>query len=239
MRVFITILVVACLITPAWGETPAQHQRADLFDARQWGAVGRLDILDGGFCTATLIDKTHILTAGHCVFNAETGELADPDNMEFHANWRDGQANIYRRIRRVVVHPDYAFSGDPGLGRVGFDIAVLELRGPIYGGQIQPLALSDGPTQGAEIGIVSYAHTGGEAPSLQRGCNVLNQQNGAYVMSCQVDYGSSGAPVFRFDTSPPQIISVVSAMATLGDTPVSLGASIDAQTAFVRGALGE
>jgi hypothetical protein len=54
----------------------------------------------------------------------------------------------------------------------------------------------------------------------------MARQQGVLVMSCDVDFGSSGAPVFSFDGQVPRIVSVVSAKAEVNGQRVSLGASL-------------
>jgi hypothetical protein len=46
-------------------------------------------------------------------------------------------------------------------------------------------------------------------------------------MTCDVNFGASGSPVFRVRNGVAEIVSVVSAMTNLDGTPVSLGASLD------------
>ena len=38
-------------------------------DSQGWEAVGRLDVIDKGFCTAALIRDKLLLTAAHCVYD--------------------------------------------------------------------------------------------------------------------------------------------------------------------------
>ena len=74
---------------------------------------------------------------------------------------------------------------------------------------------------------MSYAHDRSEAPSLQDVCHVMARQQGMLIMSCDVDYGSSGAPIFSFSDGTPRIVSVVSAKAEVGDQRVALGTDLE------------
>lgn len=194
-------------------------------DSKGWEAVGRLDFGGKAFCTGAMISETVVLTAAHCMFDKDTGEEFDPTKIEFLAGWRNGRAAAYRGVRRAVVHPAYiAASGQAE--RVSHDLALLELDQPIRTTRVTPFETAQSTRQGVEIGVVSYAHDRAEAPSMQETCHILGRQDATLVMSCDVDYGSSGAPVFMFDGGAPRIVSVVSAKATLRDQPVSLGTSI-------------
>jgi len=59
------------------------------------------------------------------------------------------------------------------------------------------------------------------------------------VMSCNVDYGSSGAPVFVLENGVPKIVSVISAKAMARDIPVSLGTSLEVPLAQMMAILAE
>lgn len=196
-------------------------------DNRGWEAVGRLDLDGKGFCTGALIEEDLVLTAAHCLFDPESGDRLDPSEIEFRAGWRNGQASAYRWVRHAVVHPEYNFSGSADTSRVRNDVALLQLMQPIRTTQVRPFATDERPRRNARIGVVSYAHNRSEAPSLQEMCRVMARQNGVLVMSCDVDFGSSGAPVFSFGDKDPRIVSVVSAKAEANGEAVSLGTALE------------
>lgn len=235
---------VVLLTVLAWiAGTSAAAQTTDLKrlntgdETRGWEGVGRLDVAGKGFCTGALIAPDLVLTAAHCLFDRETGERVEHETMEFRAGWRDGLASAYRHVRRTVVHPDYEFDGSATTDRVRNDLALLELDSPIRNTKVIPFATAERPAKGDEIGVVSYATDRAEAPSLQEMCHVMARQKGVLVMSCDVNFGSSGAPIFRFDPDGAKIVSVVSAKAEVKGIPVSLGTALESPLARLRAEL--
>ncbi|NSX53891.1 trypsin-like serine protease [Sulfitobacter sp. 1151] len=212
-----------------------QMQTAD--DSRGWDAVGQLDISGRGFCTASLIAPDLVLTAAHCLFDQNTGAPLDHNKMQFLAGWRNGRAQSYREIKRVVVHPDYKFNTDVGGGRIRNDIAVLQLIRPIRDTRITPFQMNSRPRKGAKVGVVSYAHDRSNAPSIQDSCHVLARRHGTLVMSCEVDFGSSGSPVFTFEQGEPKIVSIISAKAEMDGRDVSIGTDLNGPLAVIMAEL--
>jgi len=202
-------------------------------DSKGWNAVGRLNLGDRGFCTGTLIAPDLVLTAAHCLFDKETGARIDARDIHFLAGLRNGRAEAYRNVARAVAHPDYAYSGADDLDRTAFDVAVLELDQPIRLPSIQPISTSSPPALGDEVGVVSYAQDRAEAPSLQQICHVIDGSVKVLVLSCDVDFGSSGSPIFAVRNGVPQIVSVVSAKAESNGMKVSLGTALEAPLAEV------
>lgn len=234
------VVSVLCLLPV---EAPAQEQATGLkalmnyYQARGWEGVGRLNIGYGGMCTGALISEREVLTAAHCLYDSRTGKLVDPAQIKFLAGWRNGRASAQRGVRRAVVHPDYEFTGPGGELRVSNDVALLELDSPIVLHNIQPFDTAERPRKGAQVGVVSYAHDRADTPSLQEVCHVLARQRGSLILSCDVDFGSSGAPIFVEVDGIPRIVSVVSAKATVRGRRVSLGTSLEEPLADLRGIL--
>jgi V8-like Glu-specific endopeptidase len=242
MRVLLGFcLVLMTLVLPQ--ASPAQETGLRTMltsdDSRGWDAVGRLDLGGKSFCTGALIAPNLVLTAAHCLYDSRSGARIDAGQIEFLAGWRGGRATAYRDVRRALVHPSYDYSDSKRIERVAYDLALLELSLPIRNTSVTPFATQSQPRKGAEVGVVSYAHDRAESPSIQEVCHILARRAGMLVLSCSVDFGSSGAPIFTMQNGVPEIVSVVSAKAMAGEQAVSLGTALEGPLADLMSLMAE
>lgn len=196
-------------------------------ESRGWEAVGRLDFDTAGFCTGVLVAPDLVLTAGHCLFDKVTGRKFTTAEIRFSAGLRNGRASAYRTVKHAVLHPRYRYSRNAEADQVRNDVALLQLAQPIRTTEVAPFDTADRPAPGERISVVSYAHDRADAPSLQEACEVVDRRRGVLVMSCDADFGASGAPVFSLASGKPRIVSLISAKAEAGGVPVSLGTALE------------
>lgn len=242
MRPVISAILV-CMISAMAGTSPSSAQQSEPRtletgdDTKGWEAVGRLNIGKMGFCTGAMIAPNLVLTAAHCLFDKVSGARVPASEIQFLAGWRNGRAVAYRNARRAVPHPDYQFESADQMHRVAYDLALIELDQPIRLPSIKPFETDIHPRKGDEVGIVSYARDRSEAPSLQEVCQVLGRQPGVLVLSCSVDFGSSGAPIFSIRDGVARVVSVVSAKADMTGQQVALATTLEEPLEVLRAAL--
>ncbi|KIC46270.1 MAG: serine protease [Ruegeria sp.] len=239
MRKWITAIALGMLPLAAVAQDSGLKSLNTTDSGRQWMAVGRLNIDGTGFCTGALISPTLVLTAAHCLYDKVSRQRVDPARIEFLAGWRLGHASAYRAARQTVIHPNYDFDAGTTADRVRHDIALIELWQPIRNTSVIPFETGDRPSQGEDVGVVSYAEDRAEAPSLQEVCSIVARQSGVLVMSCNVDFGASGAPVFSFAYERPRIVSVVAAKAEMGGSRVALGTALEESLELLHAELAE
>ncbi|HLQ18521.1 MAG TPA: trypsin-like peptidase domain-containing protein, partial [Tabrizicola sp.] len=127
--------------------------------------------------------------------------------------------------------------GDNKLDRVTDDLALLELSQPIRLPSLEPFETGAAPVQGDPVGVVSYAQYREEAPSIQESCEVLAGQRKALILTCSVDFGSSGAPVFTFENGVARVVSVISAKAEVDGRKVAVAVPLAEPLVALRAAL--
>lgn len=232
MRRMVAALAAICVLTSgimassAAGDTKL---RALLYDdeARNWSAVGRVNLGRSGFCSGAMIRTDLVLTAAHCFFDRRTGQRLPDSSIRFVAGYKDGTAQAIRGARRVLIAEGY----DPKAGvtnaAIGRDLALIELDQPIVSDRMVPFETGESPRVGEEVAVVSYAQGRATIPSIQEVCRVIDSDGRVLALSCSVTFGASGAPIFAVTEDAVRVVSVVSATASRAGRPISLSVSLN------------
>lgn len=227
---FAALLILCAPVAAVAGEGLRALDTAEA--ARGLEGVGRLDIGGAtgtrGFCTATLVSPTQVLTAAHCVYDPATLQPQPADDMTFRAGLRHGQEEARRGVRRMVIHPDYRYGATPTADSVATDLALLELDRPLDLPRVRPFPASGALATGDTVQVVSYARDRAEAASTEDDCTVLARDARVLALSCSVDFGASGAPVFVATDAGLHIVSVISSMGTWSDRPAAFAVTVEA-----------
>ncbi|MGJ8546256.1 MAG: trypsin-like serine peptidase [Sulfitobacter sp.] len=219
-------LAVALCASAAAGQNTNLVGLDRIETAQVWEAVGRLDVADAGFCTATLIAPDLVLTAAHCTFRPDDKTPLSARDLTFRAGLRDGRAQAERRVVQIARLEKYTDPDASTSERIGADVALLRLGQPISSHVISPFIVHEGRVPRGAVSVVSYGQGREERPSLQKVCQVIKQGSGLVVMDCDVTFGSSGAPVFVNDQGRYRIASVISGTARVGETRHTMGMAL-------------
>ncbi|NNE50881.1 MAG: trypsin-like serine protease [Sulfitobacter sp.] len=176
--------------------------------ALAWQAVGRLDAKNG-YCTGTLISPDLVLTAAHCVFDAQ-GKPLKAETLTFNAGLTGGNAVARRSVVQIEVNPNYDPTTTISANNVRHDVAMVRLEEPIPTSVLDPFRVHQGTLPNGPVSVVSYGRGRSSNLSRQDSCQVVQNYQQILTMDCNVTFGSSGAPVFTHLNGRGRIVSIIS-----------------------------
>lgn len=214
IRVLSYLFLCLTVANSALAEGTLRHLQT-LDQAKEWRAVGKIQMASGQSCTGVLIAPSQVLTAAHCVYRGRSDSLVAPTEITFLAGLRLHGTQAIRSARRYVIAPKYEPADKktgPTPTSVSNDIALIELSQPIDSDIIQPFEIKTKINGGEQVSVVSYAKGRNGSPAIEDSCDVVRRQFNLIMMNCEVDFGSSGSPVFVREANSVKVASIISSM---------------------------
>ena len=187
-----------------------------------------------GFCTGTVLSRTKILTAAHC--------MGAPENMRIH--YRDGQnALVLLEVKSVAIHPDFHAQA-PKTREKSIDLAIVTLTKPLPD-RFEPADLTQPPRVdlGDTLTLAGFGITreGQSASSgnLLKGEVTLRPPKSEVLFWLENPHGlgactgDSGGPVF-FQGALVGVISWTEGIAPAHCGKLTQAIRIDSQMNWVR-----
>jgi secreted trypsin-like serine protease len=182
-----------------------------------------------GLCSGTVVSSNLILTAAHCVVDAEHGQIRDPSTYAVvtgNVEWASPE-RVVSAVTQIVVNPNYAYAGE---FQFWGDAALLQLATPISSPAIR-LATSEIWQPGTSAEVAGWGRTSPDqvgppaqlhyAPTVVQSTEYCKSKLGTHFHPvgelCAVNppsygagtcHGDSGGPLLALQPGTSEIIEI-------------------------------
>lgn len=194
-------------------------------------AVGKLNVLNGGFCTATLIAPDRALTAASCLRDRHAGSWLPVARLhvEF-APYRAGRLG-HAPVTAIRPAPGLAFDAAGRPADPARDWAILDLGEGPRDPRIRPLRLATSSQRaqlaaGGSLVLVGYTRTRPYIATLAEPCAIRDRRGDPEIVlhDCAGDVAAAGSAVLLDTPAGPALAGIEVGAGMLDDRPVGVAA---------------
>lgn len=194
-----------------------------------WRAMGRVNFAntrERSHCAGTLIYESIVLSAAHCVYDANRGKWVAANDLVFVAGYHRGEFAATSKVAFFVTEPSYTPQASHKLSELHKDWVLMVLEDPI-GREIGFIPVAE-PRDLQEIAVLAgYPAIRAHVLSQASDCGVLSPvHDGDLLMSdCSAMSGDSGGAFLVEIDGIYKLAAVVAAVVISGDKPNAIGLS--------------
>ncbi len=181
-------------------------------------------ILPEALCTGLQIDARRAITAAHCLYNKKVGGVVDLEDIHVAKDLDFSHVSV--GVSSAEMLPGFSISSRT-VDNFNYDVAVLTFSDVMPGKFRIPNTFSIPLRMGDELSTVYYKNVKRRLQLIEASCGLINRKKSVLVLDCPVDFGASGAPVYRLGRDgSSDLVAIIVAKAMWGNKRVALAVNV-------------
>lgn len=181
-------------------------------------------ILPEASCTGVQINALRAITAAHCLYNRKGGGVVSLEEIRVVKDV--GPPHVSLRVSSAEMFPGFAIASR-AVDNFNYDVAVLTFSDVMPGNFQNPNTLNIPLRLGDELATVYYKNVKKHLELVETPCSLLNRKKSVLVLDCPVDFGASGAPVYKIGRNgSSDLVAIIVAKAMWGRKRVALAVNV-------------